>query len=464
MTKKNKQTIKKSGDRYSENSEANNFARRRKQFIDKMPANSVAFILSNPERIRSNDTEYPYRQSSDVLYLSGFPEPESVLVLTNIKAEAQYKMIVRPKNRLQEIWTGFRFGVEGAIKDFDCDEAYTIDQFADLARSLLTKADNVYYKFGQNLELDKIFGPEWQRYSVTLHDPSIIVHAMRIVKDKVEHELMRRAAEISAEAHCVAMEVCRPGMMEYEVQAEMERIFRMRGSSGTAYNSIVAGGLNAICLHYGENKDHLKNGDLLLIDAACEYKGYASDITRTFPVNGKFSEVQLEIYNLVLAANKAAIEFAKPGVSLRAVHDKAANVLRKGLVKLGVLSPEMATSEGEEKAIKNHKGKQKPVVLRDLFMHGTSHWLGLDVHDVGTIGTRSTYLKAQPLRPGMAFTVEPGLYFNPDDKRLPKKYRGIGVRIEDDVIITNKGCDVLSADAPKDAKEIEELMTLAGND
>jgi Xaa-Pro aminopeptidase len=257
------------------------------------------------------------------------------------------------------------------------------------------------------------------------------------------------------------MEVCSPGMMEYEVQAEMERIFTMRGAKSPAYGSIVAGGKNAICLHYQENNQVLNDGDLLLIDAACEYGGYASDITRTFPVAGKFNEAQLELYNLVLSANEAAIAFAKPGVTLKQVHDKAAGILRKGLIELGVLSSEMSSPEGEEKVLKQtgkNGHKASPLVLRDIFMHGTSHWIGLDVHDVGTYGTRSMHAKSTAMKSGMAFTVEPGLYFDPEDKRLPKKYRGIGIRIEDDVVITSSGCEVLTSGVPKNPEEIEELM------
>ncbi len=434
---------------------------RRKQFVSEMLPNSVAFIVSNPARIRSNDEEYPYRQSSDVLYLSNFPEPESILILSNFGKRAEFKMIVRPKDREREIWTGRRFGVEGAVQKFGCQAAYTIDQFVAVVIEVLAQAENVYYKFGINEELDKLFEAVWRRSGCSLHNPEMITHQMRMIKNVSEIKLMRRAAAISAEAHCVAMEICQAGMMEYEIQAEIERLFKLRGASGPAYRSIVAGGNNSLTLHYLENNTSLKNGELLLIDAACEYQGYASDITRTFPVSGKFSEAQREIYNLVLEAQEAAITIAKPGVTLKQVHEKAANTLRKGLVDLGVLSASMSTLEGEEKAIKQvgkNGNKSTPVVLRDVFMHGTSHWLGLDVHDVGTIGTRSTRAKSVPMVPGMVFTVEPGLYFDPEDKRLPKRYRGIGVRIEDDVVITPTGCEVLTNGVPKLAREIEKLM------
>ena len=358
------------------------------------------------------------------------------------------------------------FGSRRCSRKFACQEAYTVDQFGPIVKTLLAKAENVYYKFGQNEAFDQLFETEWRKYSTPLHNPEIITHAMRLVKEKDELELMRRAAAISAEAHCVAMEVCQAGMMEYEVQAELERLFKLRGASGPAYNSIVAGGINSIVLHYNENNARLNNGDLLLIDAACEYHGYASDITRTFPVNGKFNTAQLEIYNLVLQANKTAIAIAKPGVTLKQLHEKASAILREGLIKLGILAPEMDSAENEEKILK-HSGKNgnksSPVILRDLFMHGTSHWLGLDVHDVGTLGTRSAHAKTTAMKEGMVFTVEPGLYFDPDDKRLPKKYRGVGIRIEDDVAITAKGCEVLTNGVPKEAEEIEELMARSKN-
>lgn len=438
------------------------FVQRRKRFISRMLPNSVALVVSNPERKRSNDTEYPYRQSSDVLYLSNFPEPQSVLILTNLDKKTDFKMIVRPRDKQREIWTGRRLGVEGAMKKFAAREAFTVDQFSQVMKNLLIKADNVYYKFDEHEEFDRLFEPIWKKSSCSLHNPESIVHSMRMVKSKEELHLMRSAAKISAAAHSLAMEICRPGMMEYEIQAELERVFKIKGAGGPAYNSIVAGGSNAVILHYVENNSMLKAGELLLIDAACEFDGYASDITRTFPINGKFSQAQKEIYSLVLDAQLAAIAIAKPGVTLMKLHETCMNVLRKGLIKLGVLAPEMTSLAAEEKMLNKagkNGNKSTPLVLRDLFMHGTSHWLGLDVHDVGTSGTRSAHAKTMPMQAGMVFTVEPGLYFDPDDKRLPKKYRGIGVRIEDDVVITAKGHEVLTAEAPKTIKDIEAIMT-----
>jgi Xaa-Pro aminopeptidase len=439
------------------------FAERRQTFISKLLPNSVAFITSNAEHTRSNDTEFPFRQSSDVLYLSDFPEPQSVVILSNVEGLPEYSMVVRPKDRTREIWTGRRFGPEGAKKEFQADETYTVDQFPKILGDFVSKAENVYYRFGRNTEFDSWFNFEWVKLSRPLHNPELLCHEMRMVKSAQELQLMRYAAGISAKAHRQAMHICKPGLKEYQIQAELEHIFMSDGARSPAYGSIVAGGVNAVILHYVENSHALKDGELLLIDAACEYRGYASDITRTFPINGKFSKAQRDIYDLVLNAQIKAIEVAKPKVTLAQLHETASVVLREGLIELGVLSEEAGTAESEKAALEKAKSKNKEselVCLKDLFMHGTSHWLGLDVHDVGTIGTRSELAKTLPMKPGMVFTVEPGLYFDPDDTRLPEKYRGIGIRIEDDVLITKSGHEVLTSNAPKDRAAIERLMRL----
>ena len=437
------------------------FAERRQAFISKLLPNSVAFITSNAEHTRSNDTEFPFRQSSDVLYLSEFPEPQSVVILSNVEGLPRFSMVVRPKDRTREIWTGRRFGPEGAKTEFQADETYTVDQFPKIISDFLAKAENVYYRFGRNPEFDHLFNLEWVKLSRPLHNPELLCHEMRMLKSKGELELMRYAAAISSKAHRQAMHVCKPGLKEYQIQAELEHIFLTEGARSPAYGSIVAGGNNAVILHYVENNHELKDGELLLIDAACEYRGYASDITRTFPINGKFSKAQRDIYDLVLKAQLKAIEIAKPGVTLFQLHEAASIVLREGLVELGILSEAVQTADSEKEAIEKAKNEGKEsglLCLKDLFMHGTSHWLGLDVHDVGTIGTRSEVAKTLPMKPGMVFTVEPGLYFDPDDARIAAQYRGIGIRIEDDVLITAKGHDILTSDAPKDRSEIERLM------
>lgn len=449
------------------------FSGRRKEFLKRLPMGSVAVIVTNPERPRSNDTEYAYRPSSDVLYLSNFPEPEAVLVFVKAKGKSRFIMFVRPKDRTREIWTGVRFGPEGAINQFGADEAHTIDEFDSVMRPLLAEAEQVFYRFDRNEHFDHQFRALWGKSQKPLTSPEEIIHEMRLFKSAAEVAIMRHAGAISASAHVEAMRLTRPGMMEYQVQASLEAIFRWNGASYPAYTSIVGGGSNATCLHYIENKAELKDGDLLLIDAACEFDGFASDITRTFPVNGKFSPAQRELYEIVLAAEKAGIAMARPGVCLADVHETAGNVLRAGLVKLGILPKTHLTAAGEKKVVdawkkkaeaaKTGKASKKaadkgPLTLFDFFMHGTSHWIGLDVHDVGTYGTRSQMGKKRPLQVGMAFTVEPGIYVMADETRVPAKYRGIGIRIEDDVVITAKGNEVLTAGVAKEVDEIEAIM------
>jgi len=461
------------------------FSGRRKAFTKKMPANSVAIIVTNPERTRSNDTEYAYRPSSDVLYLSNFPEPECVLVFTKFKGDNRFLMFVRPKDKMREIWTGIRHGVDGATNQFGADEAFTIDDFEKQVGPLIDQADQVLYRLGRNEHIDGLFNKIWSKSQKPLANPESLIHELRLFKSPEELAIMRHAGMISAQAHVEAMRLSRPGLFEYQLQASLESIFRFNGADYPAYTSIVGGGNNANILHYIENKAELQDGDLVLIDAACEYQGYASDITRTFPVNGKFSEAQREVYEVVLASQKAAIAMTKPGVRLMDVHQTSSDVLRKGLVRLGILPKTHLTAEGEKKAIdawkkKNEKagkaaksatkapkgqknaagGKDvvEPLSLFDFFMHGTSHWIGMDVHDVGTYGTRSQKGKKRPLKPGMVFTVEPGVYISKDETRVPAKYRGIGIRIEDDIAVTGKGHEVLTAGVPKDVDAVEAVM------
>ncbi|MBU6453957.1 MAG: aminopeptidase P N-terminal domain-containing protein [Cyanobacteria bacterium REEB67] len=467
------------------------FANRRAEFVKKLPANSVAIIVTGPERTRSNDTEYAYRPSSDVLYLSNFGEPECVLAFVKGKEDSRFIMFVRPKDKMREIWTGIRHGVDGAQNEFGADEAYTIDEFEKVIAPLVDEADTVLYRLGRNEHLDSRFNTVWSKTQKPLGNPEEILHEMRLFKTAHEIDIMRYAGKISAQAHVEAMRLSRPGLMEYQLQASLESVFRFNGADYPAYTSIVGGGNNANILHYIENRAELQDGDLVLIDAACEYQGYASDITRTFPVNGKFTPAQREIYEVVLASQKAAIAMTKPGVRLMDIHETASNLLRKGLVGLGILPKTHLTAEGEKKAIeawqkkkeaaktgsaassaaKKGAGKkagsksaaasaseQEPLRLFDFYMHGTSHWIGMDVHDVGTYGTRSQKGKKRPLKPGMVFTVEPGLYIAASETRVPAKYRGIGIRIEDDVAVTAKGFEVLTADVPKEVDEIEAVM------
>ncbi|MCA9802090.1 MAG: aminopeptidase P N-terminal domain-containing protein [Cyanobacteria bacterium HKST-UBA02] len=434
------------------------FASRRRKFFRRLKKNSVAVIVSNPELTRSNDTEFPYRQSSDVLYLTGFPEQGSAVVLSNIGGVEKLTLFVLPKNPTMETWTGIRFGEKGAIKQFGADAAHPDSEFTKVLAGLIGEAECVYYKFGVNSHYDEKFRKLWlESGQASLLNPGDILENLRHFKSKDEVALIAYACEVSAMAHVEAMSLCRPGMFEYQLQAVVESVFGFNGSRAVAYNSIVAGGNNATVLHYTSNADRLRDGDLVLIDAGGEYHGYASDITRTFPVNGRFSEAQKEIYELVLAAQVAAIKAVKPGKTLNEIHAIAADRLRRGLVELGIISAEMRTRTGARKAIKKAEAAGTAAdlpKLRDFFMHGTSHWMGLDVHDVPS--DRST--RDDAVKPGNIFTVEPGLYFRADDRRVPEKYRGIGIRIEDDILVTRDGYEVLTASVPKSVEEIESIM------
>lgn len=438
------------------------YQRRLQHFWQELEPNSAAILVSNPERTRSNDTEHPFRQSSDIVFLNGFPEPHSVLIVTKFDSKPDVIMLVQPKDRAREVWTGIREGVEGARNNYFAREAQPVEEFDTVVGEVLAQAEKVYYRFGLNEEFDEKFRKLWQPGQKPLLNPDRILHEMRLFKDAEELKLMRYAGAVSAEAHKQAMRACKPGVTEKQLQAVLEFVFTAYGANGPAYNSIVATGNNAVILHYTRNDAVVQDGDLVLIDAACEYGtiagGYAADITRTFPASGKFTPAQREIYQLVLDSQLAAIKAAKPGTPLIEVHQAASRVLNRGLVNLGILPK--GSSIRSKPAQTN--GKKKPLELRDFFMHGTSHWLGLDVHDVGAYdkdnpGDRRGK-KRRELQPGMIITVEPGLYFDKDDKRVPARYRGIGIRIEDDVLITKEGNEILTAAVPKSVQEIEKLM------
>lgn len=433
------------------------FKARRTELASLLEPRSAAIFVSNPEQTRSNDTEFPYRQSSNMLYLSNFPEPESILVVTNLPGYPKSILFVRPKDKASEQWTGIREGVDGAIRNYGVSKAYPIDEFEEVLGEILRRADNVYYTHRVNEQLDSSFDSVWLDNPVTLRSAQTLASSMRLIKSEREVDVMRYAAEVTAEAHAEAMRLCEPGMQEYQLQATLEAVFAFNGLRYPSYTSIVGGGANATVLHYVTNDDELRDRDLVLIDAGGEYQGYAADITRTFPVNGKFTKAQLEIYNLVLAAQEAAIRAARPGKTMHQLHLIAQNRLRRGLVELGILPSTMLTKADHSRAVRKAKGKGELGKLSHLgryFMHGTGHWLGIDVHDAPW--ERAS--RMQPLEPGMVFTVEPGLYFEANDKLVPRKYRGIGIRIEDDVVITEDGCEVLTSGVPKKADEIESLM------
>ena len=432
------------------------FESRRKQLAKQMGSNTIAVLATAPVAIRNRDTEYPFRPDSDFFYLTGFPEPEAVMVLVaEKKAPPRFLLFCRERNPEKEIWDGRRAGQEGAVKLHGAHEAYPIAKLDEMMPTLLENRSTVYYAVGRSKEFDeRLVGWRNQvlqktrtgvRAPMQLCALESIVHEMRLRKDTDEMATMRRAAAISATAHRRAMEVCQPGMQEYEIEAELLHEFTRQGSRSPAYESIVASGENACILHYRENTDTLYDGDLLLIDAGCEFGGYASDITRTFPINGRFTPAQKAIYQLVLDAQDAAIAKAKPGKRWNEPHDAAVAVLTRGLVKLGLL-----------------KGRTDNLIkegaYRRFYMHRTGHWLGMDVHDVGDYRVDDKWRKFER---GMVFTVEPGLYIAPHSKGVGKEWWGIGVRIEDDVLITAQGCQVITAAAPKRVEEIEALMARA---
>lgn len=430
------------------------YLRRRKALMAQMEPNSIAILPSAKEKVRSRDTEYLFRQHSDVHYLCGFDEPESVLVLIPGREHGEFIIFCREKDKLKEIWDGYRAGQGGACKQYGADDAFPIDDLDEILTGLLEGRERVYYAMGQNLDFDQaVMGWVNQvrkkaRAGVEspgeFSDLSHFINDMRLFKSAAEIKVMAESAKIAAKAHCRAMKVCKAGMFEYQLEAEILHEFAMSGARSPAYNTIVGSGDNACILHYVSNSGKLRNGDLVLIDAGCELSYYASDITRTFPVSGKFSPAQKALYNLVLSAQAAAIKEVYPGNHWNAAHEASVLVLTEGLVKLGLLKKARISTLIKKEAYKA------------FYMHRVGHWLGMDVHDVGDYKVHGEW---RVLEPGMALTVEPGLYVAPDDMSVAKKWRGIGIRIEDDVVVTKDGCKVLSAGVPKTVKEIEALMT-----
>ncbi|WP_422126509.1 Xaa-Pro aminopeptidase [Thioalkalivibrio sulfidiphilus] len=430
---------------------AKELARRRRQLMRAMGQGSIAVIPSAPVRVRNHDVEYPYRQDSDFLYLTGFTEPGAVAVLVPGRPQGEYVLFCRERDPVMETWHGRRAGQEGAVERFGADDSFPISDVDDILPGLLEDRVRVYATLGRDQDFDqKLMGwvnrlKEQARSGV--HPPhefvslEYLLHDMRLFKSRAEIRLMREAGAISTRAHVRAMKACRPGMMEYEIEAELLYEFRRAGTE-PAYPSIVGGGANGCILHYTENNARLNDGDLLLIDAGCELQGYASDITRTFPVNGRFSPAQRELYEVVLEAQYAAIEQAVPGNHWNDPHMAAVKVLTRGLVSLGLLKgrPAQLIKDG---------------AYRQFYMHRTGHWLGLDVHDVGDYKLDETW---RLLEPGMVMTVEPGLYIPAGTKGVSKRFHDIGIRIEDDVLVTADGYDVLTRDCPKAPDEIEALV------
>ncbi|MBP1149473.1 MULTISPECIES: Xaa-Pro aminopeptidase [unclassified Methylocaldum] len=428
------------------------FKQRRKQLARRIKKKSVALIASASASVRNRDVEYPYRQDSDFHYLTGFDEPEAVAVFAPGRKQGEYILFCREFDREKAIWTGRHAGLEGARNAFGADEAFPIDELDKVLPGLLENRERVYFPIGHDPKIDRqVFSAVNNvraRVRTGVRAPfefvslEHLLHEQRLIKTSHEIQLMQKAAEVSVRAHKRAMSVCKPGKYEYEIEAELLYEFTRHGMRAPAYPCIVAGGHNACVLHYTENKDVLKDGDLLLIDAGAEYENYAADITRTFPINGRFSESQRLLYDLVLEAQLDAIEQVRAGNRWNAPHDAAVHTLTKGLVKLGLLEGRVS------KLIKDEAYKK-------FYMHRTGHWLGMDVHDVGEYRSDGEW---RSLEPGMVLTVEPGLYVAPDCHDVDPKWRGIGIRIEDDVLVTKDGCEILTAGLPKTAAEIEAFM------
>ena len=428
------------------------YARRRRALMRMMGEDAIAILPAAPHAVRNRDVEYPYRQDSDLLYLTGFPEPDAIAVICPEREHGEYVLFCRERDPEREVWNGPRAGIEGAVERYGADDAFPIGDVDEILPGIIEGRDRIYCTMGRYPSFDRQV-MNWvnevrSRVRSGGHVPhefialDYVLHDMRLYKSRDEVRAMQKAARISVTAHERAMEACRPGMHEYELEAEFWHEFRRNGAE-PAYGLIVGGGANGCVLHYVNNDDVLRDGDLVLIDAGCESDGYAADITRTFPVNGRFDDAQRAVYETVLAAQKAAIEAVTPGAHWNEPHDTAVRILTEGLVELGLLAgPADARIEDES--------------YKRFFMHRVGHWLGMDVHDVGDYKVDGGW---RELEPGMCLTIEPGLYIPPAED-IPEHLRGIGVRIEDDVHVTKEGREVLTADLAKEVADIEARMLM----
>lgn len=428
------------------------FAKRRQDLMDVMAENSIAIVPSAHEIIRNRDVEYPFRQDSDFYYLSGFDEPDSVIAIIPGREQAEYILFCRSRDPKMELWNGYRCGPERAPELFGVDDAFPIEDINEILPGLIEGRAKLYYAMGQNKKFDSRMmfwiddirsrSRAGAKVPGEVADLNMHLHDLRLFKSSEEKKIMRKAGEISAQAHIRAMQICKPGMYEYQLEAEILHEFHKQGARLPAYNSIVGSGDNACILHYNENNKKMHAGDLVLIDAGCELNYYAADITRTFPVSGKFSPEQKALYEIVLESQIKAIECIKPGEHWNKVHDITVDVIVDGLLDLGLLKG------SREQAIEEQS-------YTDFYMHRAGHWLGMDVHDVGAYKIDDHW---RCLEAGMAFTVEPGIYVAPDNHNVDEKWRGIGIRIEDDVIVNKQGCEVLTDTVPKTVEDIEALM------
>ena len=437
------------------NTNADIFADRRRRFLNAIGPGSIAIMPAAPIAVRSGDVEFIYRQDNDFYYLTGFAEPESVALFAPDEQEP-FVLFVRPRDKERETWTGRRAGIEGAVADYGADRAFTIDELDGVLRRHLDKVDRVYYPLGASermnarilelLRAAQAMRPRLGTGAHTLLDPRELIHEERLRKRPEELAAMRDAIAISAEAHKAAMRTARGGMMEWQVEATVDYAFRSRGAAGPSYPSIIASGPNAATLHYINNDRQMRTGELLLIDAGCEYSFYASDVTRTFPIGARFTPLQRDLYEIVLAAQQKGIEAIKPGIKFDDPHHAAVRILVEGMCRVGLV-----------------KGPVDDAIVaggwRRYYMHRTSHWLGMDVHDVGLYRVGG---ESRTLEPGMVLTVEPGIYIAPDDAEAPEEFRGIGIRIEDDLLVTSDGHEVMTVAVPKSVADIETLTTSAG--
>jgi len=420
------------------------YRNRQNNFLSQIKENTLVLIPTNPVRIRSNDTTYPYRANSYMMYLCGWNEPEAVFMAFHDSEGWKSSIFVRPRDTRSEIWEGRRIGVDGALDKWPIDEAYSIEDMDEIIENKILQCNSVSTIEGFDKELDSIIG----KSNNNILDAREILDTLRVIKSPEEIKIMQKAAKIASDAHIGAIKRTHPGIGEWQIQSIIESHFSMNQSC-PSYSSIVGGGDNATILHYNSNNMEINNGDLVLVDAGCEISGYASDITRTWPVNGKFSNPQKEIYSLVLEAEKAAIKECVVGNPWSSMHHASSKVLAQGLINLGILDGSLEDALGD-----NYDGP-----YRSFFMHGTGHMLGLDVHDVGG-GRQGDKGPERVLAPGMVLTIEPGLYFSSwrTDVQIPEKYSGIGVRIEDDVLVTNEGPIILTSSCPKEISEIESLV------
>jgi Xaa-Pro aminopeptidase len=425
------------------------FVARREAYMRALGPHAVSIVRSLPERLRNGDAFHPFRQHSDLFYLTGFDEPDATLVMRPGADQERVVMFVRPRDPDQEVWDGRRAGVDGAKTRYGADAAYPTSELPTRLWELIANHDELHYALGLDDDSDRLVASALARLRKTekrgkappraVVDPRACLHELRLHKQPDELAALRRAATISVEAHLAAMQLGRPGVFEHELEAQINYTFRRRGGAGPGYATIVGAGANATVLHYIANQSPLADGDLVLVDAGCEYDHYTADVTRTWPANGKFSPAQRRVYEVVLAAQTSAIELARPGATIDQIHDHCVRTLTEGMIALGLLHGTV-----DDRIVDQS--------YRRYYMHGTSHWLGMDVHDVGAYMQRG---KPRPLAPGMVITIEPGLYIAPDAPDAPEQLRGIGVRIEDDIAITADGHDVLTAACPKSVADLE---------